>query len=92
MYNHHLSTGIKAKTVDKMDDYVVLKKWLIEQYGDASRIVNDTINSLSRKKKPSAGNKHDRYNYFSDIVVSILKLECLTKESVIDNDQLNMFL
>ena len=44
---------------------------------------------LSRKKKPSTGNRHDRYNYFSDIVVSILRLERLTKESVFDNDQLN---
>ena len=75
VYNHHLATGIIAKTVDKMDDYVGLKKRLIEQYGDASRIVNDTINS--RKKKPSTGNKRDRYNYYSDIVVSILRLERL---------------
>ena len=89
VYNHHLATGIKAKTVDKMDDYVGLKSWLIEQYGDASRIVNNTINSLSRKKKPSPGNKRDRYNYYSEIVVSILRLARLTKESAIDNVQLN---
>ena len=74
VYKHHLATGIKAKTVDKMDDYIGLKSWLIEQYGDASRIVNDTINLLSRKKKPSPGNKRDRYNYYSEIVVSILRL------------------
>ena len=89
LYNHRLATGIKAKTVDKMDDYVTLKSWLIEQYGDASRIVNDTINSLSRKKKPNPTNKKDRYNYYSDIVVSILRLERLTKEAVIDKIQLN---
>ena len=57
VYNYHLSTEIKAKTVYKMDDYEALKKWLKEQYGDASRIVKDTMNSLSRKKKPSTGNK-----------------------------------
>ena len=89
VYKHHLATGIKAKTVDKMDDYIGLKSWLIEQYGDASRIVNDTINLLSRKKKPSPGNKRDRYNYYSEIVVSILRLERLTKKSAIDNTQLN---
>ena len=30
VYNHQES-GIKSKTVDKMEDYVGLKKWLIEQ-------------------------------------------------------------
>ena len=75
--------------MDKMDEFIGLKSWLIEQYGDASRIVKDTINLLSRKKKPSSGNKRDRYNYYSDIVVSILRLERLAKESAFDNIQLN---
>ena len=89
LYNHHLATGIKDKRVDKMDDYLALKSWLIEQYGDASRIVNDTINSLSKKRKPSPGNKTDRYKYYSEIVISSLRLERLTKEPAIDKSQLN---
>ena len=88
-YNHHLAAGIKGKTVDKMDDYLALKSWLIEQYGDASRIVNDTINSLSKKRKPSPGNKTDRYKYYSEIVISILRLGRLTKKPAIDKSQLN---
>ena len=72
-----------------MDDYTSLKSWLVEQYGDASRIVSDTINSLCRKKKPNQGNKGDKDNYYSDIVVSILRLERFTKESVINKVQWN---
>ena len=56
---------------------------------DASRIVNDTITALAKKKKPSPGSAKDRYKFYSEIVVSILRLERLTKEKLIDTVQLN---
>ena len=89
LVNKHLSPTIRDKVVDKAHDYAEIKTWLIEHYGDASRIVNDTITALAKKKKPSPGSAKDRYKFYSEIVVSILRLERLTKEKLIDTVQLN---
>ena len=61
---------------------------MIEHYGDASRIVNDTIAALAKKKKPTSGSAKDRYKFFSEIVVSILRLERLAKEKLINPKEL----
>ena len=59
------------------DDYIGIKAWLVKHYGDASRIVNDTIAALSKKKNPNPNNNKDRYTFYSDIGVSLLRLERL---------------
>ena len=89
LVNKHLSPTIRDKVVDKAHDYAEIKTWLIDHYGDASRIVNDTITALAKKKKPSPGSTKDRYKFYSEIVVSILRLERLTKEKLINTVQLN---
>ena len=71
------------------DDYISIKAWLIKHYGDASRIVNDTIASLAKKKKPSSGNRKDRYTFYSEIVVALLRLERLTNDNLVDRKLLN---
>ena len=85
----HLSPTIRDRIIDKAHDFQEIKLWLIEHYGDASRIVNDTISALAKKKKPAPGFPRDRYKFYSEIVVSILRLERLTKEKLIDTKQLN---
>ena len=102
----HLSPTIRDRIIDKAHDFQEIKLWLIEHYGDASRIqeiklwliehygdasriVNDTISALAKKKKPAPGSPRDRYKFYSEIVVSILRLERLTKEKLIDTKQLN---
>ena len=85
----HLSPTIRDRIIDKAHNFQEIKSWLIEHYGDASRIVNDTINALAKKKKPTSGSTKDRYKFYSEIVVSILRLERLTKEKLIDTKQLN---
>ena len=85
----HLSPTIRDRIIDKAHDFQEIKLWLIEHYGDASRIVNDTISALAKKKKPAPGSTRDRYKFYSEIVVSILRLERLTKEKLIDTKQLN---
>ena len=71
------------------DDYIGIKAWLVKHYGDASRIVNNTIASLSKKKKPNPTNKKDRYTFYSDIVIALLRLERLTNDKLVDNVLLN---
>ena len=71
------------------DDYISIKAWLIKHYGDASRIVNDTIAWLAKKKKPSSGNRKDRYTFYSEIVVALLRLERLTNDNLVDRKLLN---
>ena len=64
---------------------LVSKHGLVKHYGDASRIVNDTIAALSKKKKPNPTSKKDRYTFYSDIVIALLRLERLTNDKLIDN-------
>ena len=78
----HLSPTIRDRIIDKAHNFQEIKLWLIEHYGDASRIVNDTITALAKKKKPSPNFPKDRYKFYSEIVVSILRLERLTKEKI----------
>ena len=74
LFKNHLSESIKAKLMHLGDDYVGMK-WLVKHYGDASRIVNDTVAALSKKKKPNLTKKKDGYTFYSDIVIALLKLE-----------------
>ena len=41
----HLSPTIRDRIIDKAHNFQEIKSWLIEHYGDASRIVNDTIHA-----------------------------------------------
>ena len=85
VFKNHLSESIKAKVMHLGDDYIGIKAWLVKHYGDASRIVNDTISSLSKKKKPNPTNRKDRYTFYSDIVIALLRLERLTNDKLVDN-------
>ena len=60
----HLSPTIRDGIIDKAHNFQEIKSWFIEHYGDASRIVNDTINALAKKKKPTPGSPKDRYKFF----------------------------
>ena len=64
------------------DDNTAIKAWLVKHYGDASRIVNDTIAAIAKKKKPNPTNKKDRYTFYSDIVIALLRLERLTNDKL----------
>ena len=75
VFKNHLSESIKAKVMHLGDDYIGIKAWLVKHYSDASRIVDDTIASLSKKKKPNPTNKKDRYTFYSDIDIALLRLE-----------------
>ena len=52
LYVKHLSEEIKAKTVDISDDFIELKAWLVQNYGDVQKIVNDVTLGLTKKKRP----------------------------------------
>ena len=51
LYNKHLSDEIKSHIINISDNYSLMKKRLITNYGGQSRIVGDIINNLSRKSK-----------------------------------------
>ena len=89
LFKNHLSESIKAKVMHLGVDYIGIKAWLVKHYGVASRIVNNTIAALSKKKKPNPTNKKDRYTFYSDIVIALLRLERLTNDKLVDNVLLN---
>ena len=73
----HLSPTIWDRIIDKVHNFQEIKSWLIEHYGDASRIVNNTINVLTKKKKPTPGSTKDRYKFYLEIAITVLGLERL---------------
>ena len=89
VFKNHLLESTKAKVMRLGDDYIGIKAWLVKHYGDASRIVNDTIAALSKKIKPNPTSKKNRYTFYSDIVIAFLRLEYLTNDKLVDNVLLN---
>ena len=61
LYNKHLSEEIKSHLINISDNYALMKTWLINNYGGPSRIVGDIVGNLSRKSKPSSGNRKEKF-------------------------------
>ncbi len=88
LYNRHLSEEIKGKLIDKSDSYSEMKKWLIQQYGGASRIINDIINDLSLRPKPNANDSNAKFTFYAYISGALQRLERLSKVNCIDKVEL----
>ena len=58
----HLSDDLKDKLMTRSDNYALIREWLVQNYGGAARILNDTVMALTRRKKPSATDRADRYS------------------------------
>ena len=65
-----------------------MKTWLINNYGGPSRIVGDIISNLSRKAKPSGGNRKDKFVFYSAITGAIQRLEKLSRANYINRAEL----
>ena len=57
----HLSDDLRDKSMTRSDNYALMREWLISNYEGASRIVNDTIMALGRRKKPAGNDQAERY-------------------------------
>ena len=49
----HLSDDLKDKLMTRSDKYALMREWLINNYGGASRILNDNVMALGKQKKPA---------------------------------------
>ena len=65
-----MSEEIKSHLINISDNYGLMKTWLINNYGCPSRIVGDIINNLSRKSKPTGGNRKDKFVFYCAITGS----------------------
>ena len=54
-----------------------MREWLVQHYGGAARILNDTVMALTWRKKPSANDQADRYTHISAIIAALQRLEKL---------------
>ena len=88
LYNKHLSEEIKSQLINILDNYALMKTWLINNYGGPSRIVGDIISNLSRKAKPSGGNRKDKFVFYSAITGAIQRLEKLSRANYINRAEL----
>ena len=73
----HLSDDLKDKLMTRSDNYALMREWLVQNYGGAARILNDTVMTLTRRKKPSATDCADRYTNISAIIAALQQLENL---------------
>ena len=67
----HLSDDLRDKLMTQSDNYALMREWLISNYGGASRIVNDTVMALGRRKKPSGTDQSERYSHLSAIIAAL---------------------
>ena len=51
----HLSDDLKDKLLTHSDSYAHMRKWLINNHGGASRIVNDTIMAIRETHQDESG-------------------------------------
>ena len=57
----HLSDDLKDNLMKRSDNYALMREWLVQNYGGAARILNDTVMALTRRNKPAANDRPDRY-------------------------------
>ena len=53
----------------------------MQNYGGAARILNDTVMALTRRKKPTANDRADRYTHTSAFLAALQRLEKLIKSN-----------
>ena len=73
----HLSDDLKDKLMTRSDSYALMREWLVQNYGGAARILNDTVMALIRRKKPTANDRSERYLHTSAILAALQRLEKL---------------
>ena len=61
----------------RSNNYALMREWLVSIYGEAARILNDTVMALTRRKKPTANNQSDRYLHVPAILAALQWLEKL---------------
>ena len=65
----------------RSDNYALMREWLVQNYGGAARILNDTVMALTRRKKPAANDHPDRYLHTSAIIAALQLLEKLIRSN-----------
>ena len=61
----------------RSDNYALIREWLISNYGGVSRILNDTVMALGKRKKPARNAHSERYLHLSAILAALQRLEKL---------------
>ena len=72
-----LSDDLKDKLMTRSDNYALMRKWLVSNYGRAAHILNDTVMDLGKRKKPASNDCSDRYLHVSAILAALQRLEKL---------------
>ena len=74
---NHLSDDLKDKLITRSDNYAMMREWLVQNYGGAARIINDTVMALARRKRPAVNDWANRYLHISAIIAALQRLEKL---------------
>ena len=89
MHSKHLSPMIKSRTLHASHDYPQIKKWLIDQYGDAITIVNILVASLECIRKPGPNAHTERLSFYLNISNILMRLERMKTSSPIPAEDID---
>ena len=78
----HLSSDLKDKVMSQSDNYALMHKWLISNYGAPARIVNDTVMALVKRKLLIASDQANLYAHVSAIIAGLQRLEKLSRTNI----------
>lgn len=84
-----LSEDIKSKIIDFSDNFSATRKWLINKYGGADRVVGDILEGIKQIQKPSPTSKKERYAFYADLTCALSRLDKLAKVPGIDLNNLS---
>ena len=68
---NHLSDDLKDKLITRSDNYALMREWLLQNYGGAARIINDTVIALAPRKRPAVNDRADWYLHISAIIAAL---------------------
>lgn len=89
LYEQYLSKDIQLDLVGSRHDYLVMRNWLVNRFGDIKVITNNIIKVLVEERIPDETTPyHNRASYFRKLNAVIAKLKDLFKTVDIPSDRL----
>ena len=92
LYHDFLSETIRTQCLQHSDDFTKLKRWLIEQFGDLTFILNQMIGALETTKPPHINDMSARLSYFTAISRFLFRADRLSRYEGIDERAVEVFI
>ena len=92
LYHDFLSDAIRSQCLTKSDDFLALRRWLIEQFGNLAFILNQMVAALEIIKPPSINDTAARLSFFTAISRFFFRAEKLSRYEGINQSEVSSFM